>query len=80
MAQRALGHGRTRAAMLHAPGAYGEGMAAQFEAAFVAGGGTIAHLGAYVEGRESYSDTLDEVFATESRHDSPSRRTPSTRP
>jgi branched-chain amino acid transport system substrate-binding protein len=62
MAQRARGHGLERAAVIYAPGAYGEGMAARFEEEFVARGGSLTDKVAYVEGQASYVELLESVL------------------
>lgn len=65
MAGRAIDAGLTRAAILHVPGAYGEGMAETFEVAFEEAGGEVTFSEAYEEGKSSYSDVLAEIVATE---------------
>jgi len=63
MAQRALASGVTTAAIVHVPGAYGEGMADFFESTFTGGGGTITSKVEYVEGQTDYIQLWNGIFA-----------------
>ena len=63
MAQRALAAGHTTAAIVHVPGAYGEGMADFFESTFVGGGGTVTSKVEYTEGQSDYVQLWTDLFA-----------------
>jgi branched-chain amino acid transport system substrate-binding protein len=63
LAQRARAQGYERAAVIHSPGPYGEGMAESFGTAFTERGGTMTATVVYVEEQPSYVDALTEVLA-----------------
>ncbi len=68
IAQRALqqtvkGLPLRRAAIIHMPGAYGNGLADAFTAAFTAGGGTLTARKEYVNGQTAFGPMLGELYA-----------------
>lgn len=63
LARRAKEKGFTKVAILHIPGAYGQGLADAFNTAFVAQGGTVTKNLEYVEEQTSYVSYLNQVFA-----------------
>ncbi len=63
LAQRALAAGHTTAAIIHVPGAYGEGMADFFETTFTGGGGTITSKIEYTEEQSDYIQLWTDIFA-----------------
>jgi branched-chain amino acid transport system substrate-binding protein len=65
MAQRALAAGHVKAAVIHEPGAYGQGMADFFTATFEAGGGEVTDQVEYTIEQASYVGLLTSVFANE---------------
>ena len=62
LARRAIEKGFTKVAILHMPGAYGEGLADSFEEAFVALGGSIIRKVQYAEEQQSYVAELNQIF------------------
>jgi branched-chain amino acid transport system substrate-binding protein len=63
LAGRARKKGFTKVAILHLPGAYGDGLSQTFAASFTAAGGTVTKNLQYVERQSSYSALLAELFA-----------------
>jgi len=62
LAKRARERGFTRAAIIHVPGAYGQGLADVFAGDFTAQGGQMTDVVEYVEGQKSYVDTLMGIY------------------
>ena len=65
LAKRALEKGFDSVAVIHIPGAYGEGLAQSFSDSFTAAGGSVSAKFAYTEGRPSQSGLINQVMKTE---------------